>query len=301
MPTKDQRRTMSTNTPRSLVLGPRSSDEATHLLDTQRAFDSIAADYDGPRGNNALMQRMRETAWRMLTGTFPPGSRLLDLGCGTGIDAVYLARLGYEVVATDWSPQMVERTRVRAADAGLGDRIISLQQGIQELAWLESERFDGIYSNFGPLNCVPHLPEVARSCAELLKPGGKLVCSVMGRLCPWELAYYLLRGQLARARVRGTRGVVPVPLNHQTVWTSYYTPHEFYRAFADQFALTHYRGLNLFLPPPYLVAWYERHPLLFECLGWLDNHLCALPLVRNAGDHFLVVMTRFGSKDKQQS
>ena len=37
-------------------------DEA-RLLDTQRAFDSVAADYDGPRGNNELIQRMRVTLW----------------------------------------------------------------------------------------------------------------------------------------------------------------------------------------------------------------------------------------------
>ena len=59
---------------------------------------------------------MRETVWRTLTGACPPGARLLDLGCGTGIDAVELARRGYPVLATDWSPQMVERTRERAAE-----------------------------------------------------------------------------------------------------------------------------------------------------------------------------------------
>ncbi|HJU25919.1 MAG TPA: methyltransferase domain-containing protein, partial [Rhodanobacteraceae bacterium] len=81
------------------------------LLDTQRAFDSVAADYDGPRGNNELIQRMRRTMWDAACSEFFTGSRLLDLGCGTGIDAVEFARTGYRVVATDWSPQMVARTR----------------------------------------------------------------------------------------------------------------------------------------------------------------------------------------------
>src|SRR3954452_21257278 len=99
------------------VAGRRSSVVDTQLLDTQRAFDSVAADYDGPKGNNALIQRMRETVWQTLTEACSPGARLLDLGCGTGIDALELARRGYSVLATDWSPQMVERTRARAADA----------------------------------------------------------------------------------------------------------------------------------------------------------------------------------------
>src|SRR5512136_842085 len=95
----------------------------SHLQDTRLAFDSVAADYDGPRGNNALIQRMRGAMWRTLDKLFPPGSQLLDLGCGTGIDAVYLAARGYEIVAVDWSPQMAEHARTRAAEAGLLGRI----------------------------------------------------------------------------------------------------------------------------------------------------------------------------------
>src|SRR5690349_14875278 len=110
------------------------------LLDTQRAFDSVAADYDGPKGNNALIQRMRETVWRTLTDACPPGSRLLDLGCGTGIDAIELARRGYAVLATDWSPQMVERTRARAADCGLSERVTAAHIGLQELDRLRGEQ-----------------------------------------------------------------------------------------------------------------------------------------------------------------
>src|SRR5512136_2898731 len=100
-----------------------SSSIDSQLQDTRRAFDSVAADSDGPQGNNALIQRMRGAMWRMLDKLFLPGSRLLDLGCGTGIDAVYLAARGYEIVAVDWSPQMAEHARTRAAEAGLLGRI----------------------------------------------------------------------------------------------------------------------------------------------------------------------------------
>jgi 2-polyprenyl-3-methyl-5-hydroxy-6-metoxy-1,4-benzoquinol methylase len=267
------------------------------LRDTQQAFDSVAAEYDGPRGNNALIQRMRDTIWRMLEGLFPAGARLLDLGCGTGIDAVHLAQRGYDIVATDWSPRMVERTRSRAEEAGVGCRIATEAIGIHELARLNGDRFDGIYSNLGPLNCVPDLRDVARSCAALLKPGGKLVVSVIGRVCPWEFVYYLVRGRLARARVRGARGVVPVGMNQHTIWAYYYTPREFYRSFAGDFTLTHYRALSLFLPPPYLIGMYERGRPFCEILGRLDDHLGALPILRNAGDHFLMVLTRNGLAD----
>src|SRR5260370_869991 len=82
--------------------------------------------------------------------------------------------------------------------------------------------YDGAYSNLGPLNCVPALREVSRECARLLRPGGTLVFTVIGRVCPWEIAHYLRRRQYARIKVRFARGSVPVSMNKHTIWTRYY-------------------------------------------------------------------------------
>jgi SAM-dependent methyltransferase len=251
----------------------------------------VAADYDGPRGNNELIQRMRLTLWDTVGGQIPVGRRLLDLGCGTGIDAFEFARRGYEIVASDWSPQMVERTRARAASGGLAERVNAKHVGIHQLDRID-DRFDGIYSNFGPLNCAPDLDAVAAQCERLLHPGGLLIFSVIGRICPWEMAYYTFKGRIRRAAVRAARGATAVGMNRHTIWTYYYRPREFYRAFADRFTLESYRALSLFMPPPYLVDYYRRHRAGCERLGKLDDRFGALPLLRDMGDHFLIVMRR---------
>ncbi len=261
-------------------------------LDTQRAFDSVAADYDGPLGNNELIQRMRHQVWKWMLTQFPRGSRLLELGCGTGMDAAYLAEQGYHILATDWSPNMVEKTRARAAHLHLENHITARHVGSHELEKLTGERVDGVYSNFGPLNCVPDLTTTAQQCATLLAPGGNMVFTIIGRHCPWETLFYTLRGDRARAHIRKAPGIVPVGLNENTVWTRYYTPREFYAPFARHFTLTHYRALSLFLPPPYLVHLYKRFRPLFAPLGWADDVLGGLPLLREAGDHFLILLTR---------
>ena len=261
------------------------------LLDTQLAFDSVAADYDGPRGNNELIQRMRRTLWEVARSEFPIGSRLLDLGCGTGLDAVELARTGYRVLATDWSPQMVERTHQRAVQAGLTANVDVRHLGIHQLDALE-EAFEGIYSNFGPLNCVPDMAEVAAQCARLLRPRGRAIFSVMGRLCPWEIAHYLRRGRFRRVAVRLRRGLTPVGMNRHTIWTRYFFPREFYRHFSKDFRLCGVRALSLFMPPPYLIEHYHRHRARCERLGRLDDRLGRLPLLRGMGDHFLIVLQR---------
>jgi SAM-dependent methyltransferase len=270
---------------------PENAPGARHLADTRAAFDSVAGDYDGERGNNGAIQDMRGELWRWLAVLFNPGSRLIDLGCGTGLDAVHLARLGHQVTATDFSPAMVARTRERAAHAGLGARVAALNIGAHELAALPGEgRYDGAYSDLGALNCLPELHGMVHECARLLKPGGALVFTVIGRICPWELGHYLLRGRLRRAGVRFARGVVPVRMNQRTVWTRYYTPREFYRPFRSQFELTHYRGVCLGVPPPYLDGLRRRHPNWHQRLWRLDRRIAGWPLLRACGDHFLIVM-----------
>jgi len=263
------------------------------LRDTQDAFDSVAADYDGPRGNNALIQDMRAEMWRWLDATFAPGARLIDIGCGTGLDAIRMARLGHHVAATDWSPQMVHRTHERAEREGLTSRVQALAIGAHELCRLEGEgAYDGAYSNLGPLNCVPDLAAVARECERLIRPGGALLFTVIGRVCPWEIAHYLRRGRWARVKVRYARDFVPVGMNEHTVWTHYYGPREFYRAFRGGFRLVHFRGLCVFAPPPYITALRDRHPRWYGRLWHIDRITSGWPFIRGLGDHFLIVMRK---------
>jgi ubiquinone/menaquinone biosynthesis C-methylase UbiE len=263
------------------------------LQDTQDAFDSVAGDYDGERGNNALIQDMRKEMWRWMDAAFPPDSRLLDLGCGTGLDAVRMARHGHRVTATDWSPAMVRRTQQRAAGAQLSAQVDAVNVGAHELERIEEPAsFDGAYSDLGALNCLPDLTVVARECARLLKPGGTLVFSVIGRVCPWEIAHYLLRRRWARVKVRFATGLVPVGMNQHIVWTRYYTPPEFYRAFQAHFRLAHYRGLCVLAPPPYLSSVREKHFRCYQTLWSLDRRVAGWPLLRGLGDHFLMVMKK---------
>jgi ubiquinone/menaquinone biosynthesis C-methylase UbiE len=272
---------------------PTPAGKLLQLHETQDAFDSVAVDYDGDRGNNALIQDMRKELWRWLDATFAPGSRLIDLGCGTGLDAARMAQLGHSVTATDWSPAMVRRTRERAEHECLSDRVQAVNIGAHELQRLDGDgAFDGAYSNLGALNCVPDLAVVSRECARLLKPGGALVVTVIGRVCPWELGYYLLRGRWARAKVRYARGAVPVTMNQHTVWTSYYSPREFYCSFRSHFHLTHYRGLCVLAPPPYLTWVREKHALWYRRLWRMDRRAAGWPLLRALGDHFLMVMRK---------
>jgi ubiquinone/menaquinone biosynthesis C-methylase UbiE len=265
------------------------------LLDTQLAFDSVAAGYDGALGNNALVQRIRARTLAAVRHNISPAQHILDLGCGTGLDAVTLAHAGYRVTAIDWSAGMIRRTRDRITQAKLQDTVEVRHLGFHQLDEFQAEAFDGVYSDLGPLNCATRIEAVAESLARILKPEGKIIASVIGRVCPLEWIYYFFKGQWKRANLRFRRGLVPVPLNGRTVWTRYFTPGEFIKIFeASGFKLVSLRALSLFVPPPYMIRFAERHSSLINFLQSLDDSVGYLPLIRNWGDHFLIVMQKNG-------
>jgi len=188
---------------------------------------------------------------------------------------------------------MVQRTIDRVQDERMTERVRAVTVGAHEFRRLDGEGgYDGAYSNLGPLNCVPDLADVARECARLLKPDGALVFTVIGRICPWEIAHYLRRRRWQRAKVRFARDVVPVGMNNHTIWTRYYGPREFYRAFRSDFKLETYRGLCVFAPPPYLTWIRERHWGWYQRLWRTDRRMAGWPVLRELGDHFLIVMRR---------
>jgi SAM-dependent methyltransferase len=263
------------------------------LLETQHAFDGVASDYDRSNAVNQILAGMRRRMLETIVAHVPEGGRILDLGCGPGTDDESLARSGYAVTAIDWSPAMVDETRKRIARGGLEDRVGVHHLGIHELGRLSPESFDAACSNFGPLNCVPDLADAARQIAERVRPGGSLIASVIGRVCPWEIALYGARGEWSRLRVRFSTRAVAVPLNERTVWTHYYSPAQFEAVFeAAGFRRVSLRSLGLFVPPPYMHAFAARHPRLLSWLEHLEDRAGAWPGVRAWGDHFLIVMKK---------
>src|SRR5688500_7030413 len=59
------------------------------------AFDALATDYDDRFTRGALGRLLRERVWARFDACFPPNGRILDVGSGTGEDAVYLAGRGH--------------------------------------------------------------------------------------------------------------------------------------------------------------------------------------------------------------
>jgi SAM-dependent methyltransferase len=129
------------------------------------AYDAIAADYDRLVREDAWMRRR---LWAHYLGVFERGARLLDVGCGTGLDTLALAARGRRMTAVDVSPGMVEELRRKAAALGLLDRIEVHVGDAAALGGWPAASFDGILSSFAGLNTVD-LGAFAAAAARLLR------------------------------------------------------------------------------------------------------------------------------------
>ncbi len=169
-------------------------------------FDALAADYDRQESENTIRRRMRERSLAVLEATFPSGSSLLDIGCGTGTEALWLANRGRHVTAIDPSAQMLDILNVRARAVKLDIPTHLLRAG--DLGNLTGE-FDGAYSSFGALNAEPDISAALAALARRLRPGGKIVLGVMNRWCVTEIALMLGAGRPRQAfrRYRPTLAV----------------------------------------------------------------------------------------------
>ena len=161
-------------------------------------FDAIAARYDETFTTSKIGCAQRAAVWKELEKAFRPGDSILEIGCGTGVDACFLAERGVTVVACDSSPQMlnfaIRRIRENGRDGSVRPHLLAAE----DIASLRSGSFEGAFSNFGALNCVEDLRQFARDLALLLKPGGKALLCWMGPCCMWEIAWYL---EIGRAHV----------------------------------------------------------------------------------------------------
>lgn len=223
---------------------------------------------------------MRNAVSRRMAELWPPGSRVVELNCGTGVDAVWLQNHGVHVVATDAAAEMVAVARRSGVDARQ-----MRAESLVELA--VAGPFDGALSNFGGLNCVTNLDAVVDGLAACVRPGGTVLLCVMGPVVPWEWMWYLAHGQPRKAFRRFARF---------TVWRGmqirYPSIRAMRRRLAPSFDVDRVWALGVLIPPSYAEPWARRHPRILSSLASAERRIERWPGVAQLADHYVLEVTR---------
>jgi ubiquinone/menaquinone biosynthesis C-methylase UbiE len=266
------------------------SDAAVH--NAGLAFNTIAEQYDEMFTRSLIGRGQRDAVWEVLRQTFASGERVVELNCGTGEDALFLARMGVSVVACDASERMIavatRRMAAKIRNAHVQFRVLSNER-IGELG--DAGVFDGAFSNFSGLNCVADLSAVARQLASLIKPCGRILLCFSSRVCLWETLWYLAQGEVSRS-VRRWKGSATASLAGIALRVQYPTMRDIEKQFRPFFRLRGCKGIGITVPPSYVEHVARKYPRALNGLMAIDRTLAAWPVFRVIGDHMLLTLER---------
>jgi ubiquinone/menaquinone biosynthesis C-methylase UbiE len=255
-------------------------------------FDQMSREYDDVFTNSMIGRAQRDAVWNVLTQTFQRGDHVLELNCGTGEDAFFLARNGVSVTACDTSEKMIQtasgRLRKEAPGAPVQFNLLPTEQ-IRDLQ--PSIQFDGIFSNFSGLNCIADLKQTAEDLATLVSPGAPLLVCLSTRFCLWEMLWFALHGNFHKA-FRRCSGHANARVGEFTVDVYYPTVRKLQTLFCPVFVLRSCAGIGVTVPPSYVEAWIRNHPKLLSMLRTIDKAISSYPGFRVLGDHVLLHFER---------
>jgi len=258
-------------------------------------FDQEASLYDEKFTNSKIGIILRQFVWDYIDSILPENNslRILELNCGTGEDAVYLAKKGHQILATDISGEMIRIVEKKVKENGHSKSIKTLQCDIKYLDKIDrASEFDLIFSNFGGLNCLdPHaLSSLSTNASKLLKTNGRFIAVVMTNFCLWESFYFLTKLKFHEVFRRFTKDVIKVRIGESEIDTWFYSPKGFYKLFNSKFNFIAAKPIGLTVPPSYLEPFFASRNSTLKTLKNFDIKLNNISILARIADHFLIDM-----------
>lgn len=253
------------------------------------AFDSSAKQYDSDFTNSKIGRLQRQRVYKYLFPLLNNNTKILEINCGTGHDAIKLAPKVYSILATDISEKMIEVAEQKNIHNNLKFEI----QDIKKFGENLSADFDLLFSNFGGLNCLTaeEIKSFGKKINNNLTSNSKLVLVLMGKKCWIENLWYKYQKD-ARLNRRNTKDAVPTKINESAFNTYYYSPTELSELLKENYSLVKVRPVGLFIPPSYLESLFKSKLWLLRLLNVLEKIFGNFSFLSNYADHYLIILEK---------
>jgi SAM-dependent methyltransferase len=267
-----------------------------HTLNEQNAgtaFSRQSFVFDELYSHNAIVQYKRARVREHVEYFLKPTSSILELNSGTGEDAVYFARKGHYVHATDLSEGMQEMLRQKVQTASLEQFVSQECCSFTKLEDLKCKGpYDLVFSNFAGLNCSGELHKTLCALSSLTKSGGIVTLVILPGFCLWE-TLLLFKGKFRTAFRRSfSKSGVKARVEGEYFRCWYYDPAYVLKNLSNDFELLRLEGLCNFVPPSYMEQFAEKHPGLFSFLKRMEKKYSTRWPWRNIGDYYIITLRK---------
>jgi ubiquinone/menaquinone biosynthesis C-methylase UbiE len=254
-----------------------------------RAFSNQSKIFDKLDRENKLTEHLRDIYRTEIDQQIKPGSRILELNCGTGIDTLYFAAKGHQILATDNAEGMLDKLSHKINDQHLKN--VTVQRcSFSELDQLGNQQFDYIISNFGGLNCTDNLAQVLHQFNSLLHEGGKVTMVIMPKVSPWELVM-ALKGDFKTA-FRRFKQQTPARVEGVYFSVYYYNPSYVIKALKKEFRTLTLKGIYFAVPPEFYQNFVERYPKSYKWLQAVERRWSKYFPFTYCCDHYMITLQK---------
>jgi ubiquinone/menaquinone biosynthesis C-methylase UbiE len=261
----------------------------------QDAFDSASEEYDYTISHNYINSWIRKRSINELRKITKTSDVLLEIGCGTGSEAIQISRNVKGVIATDISERMLDLLKRKVEAKRLDRKIIAARARASEISSVKDLLPEGrvrvAYSFNGALNCEPDIERVPGELSKIVREDGYFLCSIRNTLCLSEALSHSIVLQFDKISTRKDQPIM-VSVGGMDIPSYYYPPTRFAQLFRPHFRVKKMVGLPAFLPPAYLSNYYLRTGSIRLILEKLEFALGNRFPFNRVGDQTLFVFQR---------
>jgi ubiquinone/menaquinone biosynthesis C-methylase UbiE len=258
-----------------------------------QAFTAQSGIFDEIYSGNTIVNYKRERVRAHVLQYLNFDASILELNSGTGDDAIYFAKRGYKIHATDIAAGMQYRLKEKVTASNLEGLISTELCSFTQLDQLKNRGpYDYIFSNFAGLNCTGELDKVLLSLPGLLNENGVITLVVLPKFCLWEtLLLFKGKYKTATRRLFSKRGTkAHLEGTYFTCW--YYNPTYIINTLKDSFDLLSVEGLCTIVPPSYIEGFAEKHPFIYRTLKQAENKLKNTWPWKFIGDYYIISLIK---------